>query len=123
VATLVDQVQVDLAQGRREAVRVVLDVFDAVGPGHREAVVHGALRISPHRRPHALGLVGEVEGHAVLEAHLHRLGQGFEDPDPQAAGLEVLPQQVVRLLVAALDERGDGAADLGTGCGVHVGSP
>ena len=123
VAALADEVQVDLAEGGGEPVGVVLEVLDAVGPGHEQPVVHRAGRVGAHRRPDALGLVGQLELLAVLEAHAHRLRQRLEHPQPQAAGLEVLPEEVVGLLVASLDEGGDRAADLGAGRGAHDGSP
>ena len=123
VAALVDQVQVDLAERGGEPVGVVLEVLDAVGPRDEQAVVHRARGVGAHRGPHALGLVRELELLAVLEPHPHRLGERLEHPQPQAAGLEVLAEEVVRLLVASLDEGGDRAADLGAGRGGHDGSP
>ena len=88
-----------------------------------QAVVHRARGVGAHRGPHALGLVRELELLAVLEAHPHRLGERLEHPQSQAAGLEVLPEEVVGLLVATLDEGGDRAAHLGAGRGGHDGSP
>ena len=88
-----------------------------------EAVVHRAGGVGAHRRPHALGLVRELELLAVLEAHPHRRRQRLEHAHAQAPGLEVLAEEVVGLLVAALDEGGDRAADLGAGGGAHDGSP
>ena len=121
VASLVDEVQVDLTEGRREAVGVVLEVVDAVGPGDEQPVVHRARDVGAHRRPHALRLVRQLELLAVLEAHPHGLRQRLEHPDAQAPRLEVLAEEVVGLLVAPLDERGDRAADLGAGEGVTTG--
>lgn len=123
MATLADQVQVDLAEGRREAVWVVLLVLDAVAPGHEQAVVHGRGGVGAHAGPDALGLVVEGELLAVLEPDPHGARERLQDADAQAARLEVLAEQVVRLLVAALDQRGDRAADLGAGGGSHERSP
>ena len=120
---LADEVEVDLAEGRGEAVGVVLEVLDAVGPRDEEAVVHRAGRVGAHGGPDALGLVGQLELLAVLEAHAHRGGQRLQDADAQATGLEVLAEEVVGLLVAALDEGRDRTADLGAGGGAHDGSP
>ena len=50
-------------------------------------------------------------------------GQRLEHAHAQAAGLEVLAEEVVGLLVAALDEGRDRTADLGAGGGAHDGSP
>jgi hypothetical protein len=82
VAALVDQVQVDLPERRGEAVGVVLQVLDTVGPGDDQAVVHRARHVGAHGGPHTLGLVRELELGVVLEAHPHGLGQGLEHPDP-----------------------------------------
>ena len=76
-----------------------------------------------HGRPHALGLVGQLELLAVLEAHAHRRGQRLHHAHAQATGLEVLAEEVVGLLVAALHEGRDRTADLGAGGGAHDGSP
>ena len=108
VTTLADEVEVDLAQGRREAVRVVLLVLDAVVVGDVHAVVHRAVQAGPDRGPHTVGLVRQVEALAVLEADGHRAGHGTEHPQSQAARLEVLAEQVVGLLVATGGEGLDG---------------
>ncbi len=123
VAALADEVEVDLAEGGGEAVGVVLEVLDAVGPGDEEAVVHRPGGVGAHGAPGALGLVDEVEDLVVLEPHPDRGREGLEDADPQALVLHVLTEEVVRLLVAPLDECRDGSADLGAGGGGHCGSP
>ena len=51
------------------------------------------------------------------------VASGFRHPDAQATGLEVLAEEVVGLLVAALDEGRDRTADLGAGGGAHGRSP
>lgn len=120
VATLVDQVQVHLPERRREAIGVVTLVLDPVAPRREDAVVHRAIGVGTHPGEHALGLMLEVEHLAVLEPHPHRLRQGLEHADPQPAVLDVLSQQIVRLLVPPLDKSRDRAGDLGAGRGGHV---
>ena len=119
MAPLVDQVQVDLTQSGREAVGVVTLVLDPVAPRGEDAVVHRAVGVRTHRAEDALGLVPERELLAILETHAHRSRHRPEHADPQPSLLEVLAQQVVRLLVATLDERGDGAGHLVVRGGSH----
>ncbi len=123
VPTFADEVEVHLPEGRCEPVGVVLEVLDAVRPGDDQPVVHRPGGVGAHRRPHALRLVRELQLLAVLEAHADRAGQRLEHADAQPTGLQVLAEQVVRLLVASLDEGGDRAADLGARGGGHDGSP
>ena len=75
--------------------------------------------LSEVERVVALGLVPERELLAILETHAHRSRHRPEHADPQPSLLEVLAQQVVRLLVATLDERGDGAGHLVVRGGSH----
>lgn len=123
VPALADEVQVDLAEGGREPVGVVLDVLVAVAPVHEQAVVHGLGRAAAHSGPDALGLVLEGEHLAVGEPHAHRRGHRAHRAHAQPVGLEVLSEQVVRLLVPPVDEGVDRTADfVGGGRGHGVSS-
>ena len=53
---------------------------------------------------------------AILEPHADPAGQRPEDAHEEAPLDEVLTKQVMRLLVAPLDEGRDGAGDLMGGC-------
>ena len=122
VSALVDQEAIDLADGRWEPVRVVVLVLDAIGPGGADPVVQGATRIGAHPAPDAIGLVLEFEEFPVLETHPDPLCQRSHGPDPQALALQMLTEQVMRLLVPAV---GQGPARTGqcAGGSRHVSPP
>ena len=122
VATLADEVQVDLAERRGEAVRVVAEVLDAVLPRGEHAVVHRAARIGTHAGEDPVPLVLEVDHDVVLEAHPHAGGERSPDPHAQAGGLDVLAEDVVGLGAAAVGHGPQGARQGGLGDGCHDGT-
>ena len=119
VPALANEVQVDRAEGRREPVGVVLLVLDPVRVGDQQAVVLGLGLALADRGPHAGGLVLQLEARAVLEADRHAAGHRPVHAQAQAAGLEVVSEQVVRLLVATLHEGPDRLGRGGWWRGAH----
>ncbi len=101
VAPLGDEMLVELAQRRQEAVRVVGCQHVAV-VGHLEPVVR-------HRRgvedadPHPVALVAQARALASVQ-HRDRLGPGPQHADRDAAVMRVRPEHGVRLRVRTADK-------------------
>ena len=114
VASLVDQVQVDLAEGGQEAVGVLEHQRPAV-VGDRQAVV-GDLGGREHTDPHALVLVGQRDL-PELTGHADPGGQRSQDADRDCAVVRVRTQDGVRVAVLAADELVELLDGHRTGCG------
>jgi hypothetical protein len=119
VAALVEKEAVDLADGGSKAVGVVGLVLDAIAPGREDAVVHGLVDVSAHAAPDAVGLVRQVQDLAVLEADANRVGERPHRADAQAVRLDMLPEHIVRLLVAAIGQRPARSGQSAGGSGAH----
>ena len=122
VAALVDEVPVDLAEGRGEAVGVVLLVLDAVAVLDEQAVVVRRAEVGRGHRPDAVAHVLQLDPLARVEARAdaRRIRAVCRDGEPP--GSDVVAQQVVRLAVAAVEEGGDGSVverRAGRGLGGH----
>ena len=108
VAALVDEVPVDLAEGRCETVRVVLLVLDAVAVLDEQAVVVRRREVRRGHRPDAVTHVLQVDPLARVEPGADPGGERPVGGDGEAARADVVAEQVVRLAVAAVEEGGDG---------------
>ena len=104
VAPLVEQVQVQLTERGGEPVRVVLLVLHAVVPGDEQPVVGGRRDLGSGAGPDAVADVAEVHDDPVGQSGTDRLRERPVCGDGQPAGAQVVPQEVVWLAVAALDE-------------------
>lgn len=109
VAALAEEVQVELADGRREAVRVVRGPRRVVGVGGLVEVVVGLDPVASERAgggtcPHAVALVREFDVVAVRPDDPHGRCQVADDTDARAAVDRVRAQHVVRLGPAALGD-------------------
>ena len=101
VPSLVDQVQVDLAERRQEPVRVVQD--DRAGVvADLDPVVRDLLGVGDDAGPDALELVLEP-GRGVAVRHHDAGGERLEHPDGHPALVRVRSEDGVRLAVLAAD--------------------
>ena len=122
VPALVDEVAVDLAEGRGETVGVVLLVLDAVAVLHEQAVVVRRAEVGRGHRPDAVAHVQQLDPVTGVEARAdpRRIRAVCRDGEP--SGADVVAQQVVRLAVATVEEGGDGSIverRAGRGLGGH----
>ena len=106
VATLVDQVQVDLAERGEVAVRVVGGVRRVAGVGHLQAVV-GHVGHVEDADPDAAVLVLERDGGAAVD-HGDGLGERAQRADRHRAVVDVRTEDGVRVAVASLDDEVEG---------------
>ncbi|OPZ53035.1 MAG: hypothetical protein BWY91_02092 [bacterium ADurb.BinA028] len=109
VAALVEQVAVELAERRGEPVGVVLLVVDAIAVVDQQAVVLALLDGAGGARPDAALDVGEVQQSAVGEFGAHAGGHRPVARDRQTTRAQMVPKQVMRLRMPALQEGVDGA--------------
>ena len=106
VTSLADQVQVDLAERRQPAVRVVDDV-DALAVAHREPVVGGRAGHDPGEQA---GVVhpGERLDLLALSDHVHLVGVRAQHPHDDAVGVGVRAEHRVRVVVRPVEQALDG---------------
>ena len=119
VTTLIEQKAVDLPDSRGKAVGVVGLVLDAIAPGRQDAIVHRLPDVAPQATPDTIGFMLKVEDLTVLEANAHRVGKRPHGPNAQAIRLDVLPEHIVGLLVAAIGQRPARSGKSAGGSGAH----
>ena len=119
VAALADEEEIDLAKRRRKAIGVVMLVLDPVAPRGQDAVVHRRGGVGAQAGPDPVGLVREIDDDVVLEAHAHRGGERAHRANAQTFRLEVLPEEVMGLLMATVRQRPAGSGQRTVGGGAH----
>ncbi len=101
VPALPDQMQVELAEGGQETVRVV-DLVDVPAVDHPQRV-HGNLRQRQDDREQAAAL-GHHRGALAVDHHAHRVGVRSQRPEGDPARHRMRAQQRVRVVMGAEEQ-------------------
>ena len=102
MTTLADEVQVDLAQGRQEAVGVVVNVNDPIAVRHLDPIV-GDVCGRQDADPDSLELMVELGTRAIGALDNNVVRQRFEDTHRHTALEGVWPQDGVWVVVCSDD--------------------